>query len=91
MGGFLADNGRVSKEIAEDVAAIRAWKARWTAVNEFQDAELRNLSLEERFDQLGDLYELALALDPDGALDQGEAASVRESWSRLRRVLRDRT
>jgi hypothetical protein len=80
----------VSKEIATDAAAIRAWKARWAAVNELQDAELRNLSLEERFDQLGDLYEVAVTLDPDGALDREEAARVRESWSRLRRVLRDR-
>jgi hypothetical protein len=72
-----------------DGAALRAWKARWEAVNEFQEAELRNLSPEERFDQLGDLYELALILDPDGALDREEAASVRETWSKLRRVLRD--
>lgn len=77
----------MSKEIATDAAAIRAWKARWAAVNEFQEAELRALSAEEKFRQLESLFGLARVLGRDEERE-AEAAVVRDRWMKLRRVLR---
>lgn len=76
----------MSKEIAGDAAAIRAWKARWTAVNEFQDAELRNLSVAERFRQIESLFGLAAALGKADDLEGDRV--VRERWMNLRHALR---
>jgi len=61
-----------------------SFRARWAAVNAVQDEELRRLSVDERFDQLLQLFELRTLVRPDPKTDR-ELASVRRRWAELRR------
>jgi len=61
-----------------------AFRARWAAVNEIQDEELRRLSVDERFDQLLQLFELRTFVRDDPKADE-ELADVRRRWAELRR------
>ena len=61
-----------------------SFRARWAAVNAVQDVELQRLSVDERFDQLLQLFELRTFVRYDPKAD-GELAAVRKRWSELRR------
>lgn len=65
----------------ETIASLRA---RWAAVNAIQDEELRRLSVDERFDQLQQLYELRSSVRVDPKADE-ELDAVRRRWAELRR------
>ena len=61
-----------------------SYRARWAAVNAMQDEELRSLSVDERFDQLVQLFELRTFVRKDPNADE-ELAAVRRRWAELRR------
>ncbi len=61
-----------------------SFRARWAAVNAFQDVELQRLTPDERLDQLLQLFELR-TLVRDDPRDAGELAAVRKRWAKLRR------
>lgn len=61
-----------------------SFRARWAAVNAIQDEELRRLSMDERFDQLLQLFELRTFVRKDSAA-AAELAAVRRRWVELGR------
>lgn len=62
----------------------RAWKARWNAVSERQNRELRRLSMTRRLQDFRSLFALAASSRRD-PLDEKETAEVRKRWALLRR------
>jgi hypothetical protein len=61
-----------------------SFRARWAAVNAIQDDELQRLSVDERFDQLLQLFELRTFVRNDPRAE-GELDAVRKRWAELRR------
>jgi hypothetical protein len=62
---------------------MKTWKARWEAVNERQDLELRRLSVAQRLRGFRSLFALSASSRRD-PLDEQETAAVRKTWARLR-------
>ncbi len=60
------------------------FRARWAAVNAFQNEELRRLTPDERFRQLEGLYMLKDSLNEDPKAEE-ELAAVRARWAEIRR------
>lgn len=65
---------------------VRAWKERWRLVNEYEIAETRAMTVEERLDALDAVYRMGTALF---AGREVRAPSKRDScqhWARLRQL-----
>lgn len=60
------------------------FRARWAAVNAFQNEELRRLTPDERFQQLEGLYMLKDSFNEDPKAEE-ELAAVRRRWAEIRR------
>jgi len=64
--------------------SIKKFKQRWAKINEFQDNELRKLSIREKFYQLSSIFRLAMGMKLDFSEDQ-EKRKVRSRWVILKR------
>jgi hypothetical protein len=64
--------------------SIKKFKQRWARVNEFQDNELRKLSIHEKLYQLCFIIRLAMGMKLDFSEDQ-EKRKVRSRWIFLKR------
>lgn len=69
-----------------DIKAIKEYKARWEAVAEVERAELRSLTLEQRWRQLTLLFRFAQQVSKvQIATEEGQdIIEVRERWNRLK-------
>ena len=65
-------------------SSMDAFQKRWQAVKEVEALELRNASIELRWQQLNAIYSLALGLGilPDSERDE---ESVRQRWNQLKK------
>jgi hypothetical protein len=68
-------------------AEARAFRERWQRVNAREAQELRNTSLEVRWQQFNTLLRRAQQLGWGPALAEGED-EVRQRWARLRKACR---
>lgn len=66
-------------------AQARAFRKRWQQVNTREEEELRQTSLEVKWQQFNTLLDWAHQLGWAAALNQGEA-EVRQRWARLRKM-----
>ena len=64
--------------------ATKQFKRRWKRVNEFQDRELRNLSIREKLYQLNSIVRLAMGMNLNFTEDQ-DTLKVRSRWIFLKR------
>ncbi|MFH1128190.1 MAG: hypothetical protein V1699_02110 [Candidatus Omnitrophota bacterium] len=64
--------------------SIEKFKRRWAKINEFQDNELRKLSIHEKLYQLNSIVRLAMGMKLDFGEDQ-EKRKVRSRWIFLKR------
>lgn len=64
--------------------AIEKFKRRWAKINEFQDNELRKLSVYEKLYQLSSIVRLAMGMKIDFSEDR-EKRKVRSRWIFLKR------
>ncbi len=64
--------------------SIKKFKQRWARINEFQDNELRKLSIHEKLYQLSSILRLAMQMKVDFSEDQ-EKRKVRLRWIWLKR------
>lgn len=64
--------------------SIKKFKQRWARVNEFQDDELRKLSIHDKLYQLNSILGMALGMKVDFSEDQGKR-KVRLRWILLKR------
>lgn len=69
-----------------DVKAIKEYKARWEAVAEIERAELRALTLEQRWRQLTLLFRFAQQVSKVQltAQEGQDVIEVRERWNKLK-------
>jgi hypothetical protein len=64
--------------------AIRTYKDRWQAVNEFEREEMRTTSIDMRWMQLNAVVRLAIGL---GFIEPDESeASVHQRWAKLKEL-----
>ncbi len=64
--------------------SIKKFKRRWAEINEFQDNELRKLSIRQKLYQLSSIVRLAMGMQLDFSEDQ-EKRKVRSRWIFLKR------
>lgn len=64
--------------------SIKKFKQRWTRINEFQDNELRKLSIHEKLYLLNSIVRLAMGMRLDFSEDR-EKRKVRSRWMLLKR------
>lgn len=64
--------------------AIEKFKQRWDRINEFQDNELRKLSLRDKLYQLNSILRLAMGMKVGFSEDKGKC-KVRLRWIWLKR------
>ena len=64
--------------------SIKKFKRRWAKINEFQDNELRKLSIRQKFYQLSSIVRLAMGMQLDFSEDP-EKRKVRSRWIFLKR------
>ena len=64
--------------------AMEKFKQRWTEIREFQDNELRKLSIREKFLQLSSIVRLAMGMRLDFSEDR-QKREVRARWISLKR------
>lgn len=64
--------------------SIKKFKQRWQTINNFQDNELRKLSLQQKFYQLNYIIRLAMGMQLDFREDS-EKRTVRSRWIFLKR------
>jgi hypothetical protein len=69
----------------QNAADVKAWKARWEAVNQFEIEELRRASTKLRLQQLATLM-FAAQTQHRSSKDALEEAEVRARWMALRRA-----
>lgn len=62
----------------------KEWRARWQRVNEFHIHEIRNTTIEERWQQLNNIFGFALARGWVKPAADDELVAVRERWARLK-------
>jgi hypothetical protein len=67
-----------------DPILVREYRARWQAVSEVEEAELRQATLEERWARLNAIVRMAMALGVDLDAEREDEAVVRERWVRLK-------
>ncbi len=86
MSKIAAPPGDAPLPVPETGAEFRA---RWAAVNAFQNEELRRLTPDERFQQLEGLYMLKDSFNEDPKAEE-ELAAVRKRWAEIRRRFLER-
>jgi hypothetical protein len=64
--------------------SVKKFKRRWAKINEFQDDELRKLSIRQKLYQLSSIVRLAMGMQLDFSEDQ-EKRKVRSRWIFLKR------
>ncbi len=64
--------------------SIKDFKRRWTEINEFQDNELRKLSIHHKLYHLSSIVRLAMGMRLDFSDDQAKR-KVRARWIFLKR------
>jgi hypothetical protein len=64
--------------------SIEKFKRRWAKINEFQDNELRKLSIDKKLYQLNSIVRLAAGMQLDFSEDQAKR-KVRSRWIFLKR------
>jgi hypothetical protein len=64
--------------------SIKKFKRRWASINEFQDNELRKLSIHEKFCQVSSIVRLAIGMKLDFSEDR-QKRKVRSRWAFLKR------
>jgi hypothetical protein len=64
--------------------SIKKFKRRWAKINEFQDNELRKLSIREKLYQFSSIVRLAIGMKLDFSEDR-QKHKVRSRWVFLKR------
>ena len=69
-----------------DILAIKEYKARWEAVAEVERAELRAMTIEERWQQLNLLFQFAQQLSKSKRTshEDQDVINVRKRWNKLK-------
>lgn len=69
-----------------DIQAIKEYKARWEAVAEVEQAELRAMTQVERWQRLNLLFQFAKQLDKGkkSTTEEQGIIDVRERWNKLK-------
>ena len=66
------------------IGNVEKFKRRWAKINEFQDNELRKLSIRQKLYQLSSIVRLAMGMKLDFSEDR-EKRKVRSRWIFLKR------
>jgi len=65
-------------------AEVERWREGWQRVNEFHLQEIREMTIEQRWERLNMLFEFALAMNWVKPAPEKELAPVRRRWARLK-------
>lgn len=68
-----------------DRLSVKEFKKRWARINEFQENELRKLSIHEKLDQLSSIVYLATKMKLNFGEDH-QKREVRSRWILLKRA-----
>jgi hypothetical protein len=76
---------RLARKASMTKADVRAWAARWQLVNDYERAELRRTSLDQKIRQLAALMASVAELGWDDVLAANEVEALTR-WKQLRRA-----
>lgn len=63
---------------------VEAWREGWQRVNEFHLQEIRNMTFEQRWQQLNIIFEFALTMGWVKPASEAELVPIRARWARLK-------